>query len=173
VAFRRRGPPRGMGSSRRQTSWTNGITPNFSQTFAASSVALFGGNDSSADGSTIIRIRGFLELIITSASAIGDGFHGAAGIGIGTTAAFDAGVASLPTPVTENVWNGWMWHQWFSLTAPTAAQVTENRQVFEVDSKAMRKIADDETLFYAIEATEVGTSGLIARMGTRTLVKLP
>ena len=160
-------------SSQRKTSWTFGIIPSLSQTFAASGVGLFGGNDIVADGQTLIRVRGFLELILTSASALGDGFHGAVGIGVVQTAAFDTGVAAVPVPVADVTWNGWLWHQWFSLTAPTAAQVTENRQVFEVDSKAMRKLSADQTLFYAISATEVGTSGMIARMGIRSLVKLP
>ena len=160
-------------SPRRRTGWEEG--PGFlgAQTFGATASALFAGVELLTDGNTVVRIRGMIELILTSASALGDGFHGAFGIGIVTAQAFGVGISAVPTPVTEVEWEGWLWHQFFSIHAPTAAQVSDNRQVIEIDTKAMRKIGANEVVFLMVEATEVGTSGLIARAGTRMLLKLP
>ena len=143
-------------------------------TQVSSTVQILGnGQVTTQDGLTIVRLRGFVELILTSASALGDGFDGAIGIGIVSAPAFAIGVTAVPTPITEIEWEGWLWHQFFSLTAPTAAQDSENRQVFEVDSKAMRKINSEEVVYAAIEVTETGTAGLKAKLGTRMLLKLP
>jgi len=171
---RSRSTRQGRTVSRRRTGWFAGVGGNASATFAASASSFQGSAlGPFSDGTTIARIRGFLELILTSASALGDGFHGAVGIGIVEDSAFAIGITAMPIPVTDSTWEGWMWHQYFSLTAPTAAQVSENRQTFVVDSKAMRKIGSNETLVAITEATEVGASGLILRLNTRTLVFQP
>jgi len=167
----RRPLPRGP---RRQTSWTvgvgGGVLTAFSGTgnqFFGSAIGPFG------DGTTIVRIRGFIELILNTAVALGDGYTGAMGIGIVQTRAFTAGIGSMPNPEADDHWEGWMWHQYVHLHAPTAAQLSENRQIFEVDSKAMRKIGADMTLVGLISLTEVGDATLSAYLNSRVLVKLP
>ena len=64
---------------------------------------------------TIVRTYGLLSLMLRSATAIGDGFTGAFGIGKATAAAFTAGIASLPTPLMEVDWDGWLVHQFFDV----------------------------------------------------------
>ena len=60
----------------------------------------------------------------------------------------------------------------FSLKAATAAQDSENRQTFEIDSKAMRKFDSDMVMYLAWEATEVGTATMSVTAGSRILLKL-
>ncbi len=125
------------------------------------------------DGLTIIRLRGFTELQLTSVGSPGDGFSGALGIGIVTEAAFDIGISAMPTPVTEVEWEGWMYHQWFSLHASDTALDVPPLS-FQIDSKAMRKFGSDMTIFAAIETDfEDGAAVLDVRFATRMLLKLP
>ena len=159
---------------RRKTSWEEGPGTNDVATLSSSSAVILGsGQEALVDGQTIVRIRGFVEIILTSAGALGDGFRGALGIGIVSKPAFLTGVVAVPTPITELEWQGWMWHQFFQLHAPTAAQVSENRMSFVIDTKAMRKIGLDEVLYASLEASETGVSGLKVILGTRMLLKLP
>ena len=176
-------------SVRRKSSWQLGpattndgesqvVTSSLAQV-ASSAVAVL------EDGLTFVRLRGELTFFLTDASALANGFNGAFGIGIATLAAFTAGAASLPTPITEQTWDGWMYHRYFSvlsagsIAAATAAQ--EALQVsnvsaalrIEVDSKVMRKVAVDEVMYAAIEVIETGTLTMRWSLNSRTLVKLP
>ena len=125
---------------------------------------------------TIVRIRGMILVTLTSATAAGDGFSGAMGIGIAGTPAFVAGSASLPTPVTESEWDGWMWHTFFQVQAVTAtisdgANAVGASLRIPVDTKAMRKFSDAQTLFGMIEVTELGTAVAEVQADTRMLAK--
>jgi len=174
VANRSRGFPRGSARSRRSTGWEEGPGTNTEHTPSSSSVLILGlGQQSLFDGNTIIRMRGFVEMILESAGAVGDGFSGAFGIGIVTAPAFAVGITAMPTPVTEVEWEGWLWHQWFSLHAVVAAPSAEQRQTFEIDSKAMRKFDSEQVLFAAWEGTESGSVTAQIRLATRILIKLP
>ncbi len=68
---------------------------------ASSSVFVGAAVTPTIEGSTMIRIRGLLNYFLLAGAAAGDGFQGAFGIGIATTAAVAAGIASVPTPITE------------------------------------------------------------------------
>jgi len=135
------------------------------------------------DGLTLIRTRGELVCFLKTAASDANGFHGAFGIAKVTSAAFLAGVASVPTPITEESWDGWLYHRYFSLfsagpiAVATAAQ--EALQVnnvcaalrIEVDSKAMRKQDVDEAFYAAIEVVEVGTATMSWTFNSRILIK--
>jgi len=149
------------------------------------SSAQLGGTIASAlvDSQTLIRTRGELLLFLRLATNSADGFVGAFGIAKATTAAALAGAASVPTPLTEDTWDGWLYHTYFALltggpiAAATAAQETDqvNNVVaalrIAVDSKAMRKIDADESFYAAIEVTEVGTAEMTWAFQSRLLVK--
>ena len=126
---------------------------------------------------TIVRIRGFVHSFLNSGDAIGSGFFGAWGIGLATSAAFSAGIASLPTPLTEEDWDGWIWHSYFdcrTVTATIADGVNGSAVSYlkEIDSKAMRKFDNDMTLFGATEVVESANAGLETQAQCRMLVKL-
>ena len=177
-------------SPRRKTSWQIGP-----KTGAAGEAQFISGSIAqaattfaaiTADGVTTIRWRGELTMALTLAAASGGGYHGAFGIGIATVAVLTAGVASVPTPLTEDTWDGWVYHRYFSLIAggPIVASTAADQQAqsslhamsmrLEVDSKAMRKEETDIVEYAVIEVVEVGAAAEM-RWGfnCRTLVKLP
>ncbi len=135
------------------------------------------------DALTLIRTRGEFVGWLTAATAGSDGFHGAMGIAKATTAALVAGVASVPTPLTEDAWEGWLYHRYFALLAGgTIASATAAQQAdqvnptsasirLEVDSKAMRKINTDESFFVVTEVVEHGTASMQWTFNSRLLVK--
>ena len=150
-----------------------------------SSIAVLGGVGATptGDGITLIRTRGSFSCHLEAATTQGDGFHGAFAIGKATSAAFVAGVASVPTPITEEGWDGWLYHQYFTINAggPIAAATAADQQNqvnnvsaalrLEVDSKAMRKITIDETFYFVIEVIEFGTAAMDFSFNCRMLTK--
>ena len=127
-----------------------------------------------------MRIRGEALFYLTSIAAALDGFtRVAVGIGIVTASAFGIGITAVPTPVTDIEWEGWMFHWIGALMVPTSTLPTEGQAGSAVvrvpiDSKAMRKVGSDETIFGCVEvAGEVGTSVMGFNGSTRLLIKLP
>ena len=102
---------------RHRSSWEIGLcnsTDGAPITISASSaVAVPVAASAGVDGLTVIRIRGELNVYLTSSGALGNGFVGAFGIGKATDAAILSGIASVPTPLTEDSWDGWLYHRYF------------------------------------------------------------
>ena len=164
--------------SRRRTGWEEGPGIQTLSQFTTSTAAILGAGQSfNLDGFTIVRIRGLLDMFLTTATANGSGFVGAFGIGIVTDAAFAVGITAVPTPLTEIEWEGWMYHQFISVHGPagtTAFPAISAGSQIVVDTKAMRKIGSDEVLMAVIEVTEdVADATLNVRFGSRMLLKLP
>ena len=175
-------------SERHRSSWEVGPETSANggpQTLTASVSQLAGVfTAASEDGQTLIRTRGELVVFLRTAGSANDGFHGAFGIAKATSAAVLAGAASVPTPITEEAWDGWLYHRYFSclaagpIAAATAAQ--EALQVsnvtaairIEVDSKAMRKIDVDEAMYAVIEVIEIGAATATWSFNCRMLFKL-
>ena len=171
---------------RRITSWELGPGQQAAQTAISSSIAVLmaAGAQVLVDGLTMVRLRGELLLTLTTAAGVNEGFNGAFGIAIGSTNGFAAGVASMEMPITEESWDGWLYHRYFSLLAGGAIQSSaaeDTDQVnsttaalrIEVDSRAMRKLAVDEVIYAAIEVAEIGTCSMTTHFNSRILVKLP
>ena len=170
---------------RRKTDWGLGPANEAGTTITGSGSSLGSSAISpTVPGLTLVRTRGHALWYLNQASAANNGFHGAMGIGIATLAAVTAGAASVPTPITEADWDGWIWHQFFQcrsggiidgsvsadhdLVNSTSAAVR-----FEIDSKAMRKFSDDDmAIFAALEVTEVGTAAMVWSFDSRMLFKL-
>jgi len=183
---RRRGSFPGRQTTRRASSWEEGPGQVGAQTTISSSIASITSSIVLAltDGLTVVRIRGRFHAWLKTAANAAEGFSGAFGIGITTAAALAAGAGSVPTPITEQAWEGWLYWTPIQLIAPigplTAAQTTASgmigqlgTQIMEVDTKAMRKIGEDMAIYAAIEVTEVGTASMDYRFDSRMLVKLP
>ena len=189
--LRRSGFPTSLGrSQRRKTSWTvgpeTGVNGATQVITASGSVLATTAVITTMDGITLVRTRGELVLLLGIAAAQGDGFHGAFGIGQVSSPAFTAGVGSVPTPLTEEDWDGWLYHRYFGLFSggplATATAADQQSQVnstsaalrLDVDSKAMRKSEIDMTFYAAIEVVELGTaSSMEFAFNSRMLVKLP
>ncbi len=173
-------------SLRRKVDWglgpsTGGVPGGVQAISATGPVIGTNGIFPTVSSPTIVRIRGYLSLYISVSSTALDGFHGAFGIGKVTTAAFTAGVASIPTPLTENDWDGWMYHQFFDCTAVMPVAVASTSKSVpsgpgaiynEIDTKSMRKADQEDTFFCAIEVQEIGTATMQWHCQTRMLFKL-
>ena len=114
--------------------------------------------------------------MVTAADAVLAGYDGAVGICVVSENAFNAGIASVPTPVTDVAWDGWLWHHFFSLRAVTATigdGVNGPAVVWKIiiDSKAMRKTNITDVEIAVIETTETTSASLHARIDTRSLSK--
>ena len=161
---------------RRLTSWEEGPGGTGTATRSAVGSAFIGSVvNPLVDGLTLARIRGRLSMWLSAATSAGDGFTGAFGIGKATAAATAAGIASVPTPITEQSWDGWLYWQPVQIVAP--AQTLEQGGMvfdrFDVDSKAMRKLTEDDSIFAAIELTvEVGAASLEINFDSRILIFL-
>ncbi len=144
-------------------------------TSSASAIVGLGQASGDQDGQTIARVRGLLEVFLTASTAAGDGYFGAVAIGIVSAPAFAAGVASVPTPLTEIEWEGWLWFSYFGVHAPGAgtASSSEVRQRVVIDSRAMRKVGSAEVVYVAAEVVEAGTATMLMRVATRMLVMAP
>jgi len=161
---------------RRATSWFKGPDGIISTT--TSSVIQFAtGAIAIDDGLTLVRFRGELLISLVTATGVLDGFEGAFGVCIVSENAFAAGIASIPTPISDIAWDGWMVYQMFHVKAMTATfsnavnAVTGSMRV-ELDSKAMRKFKSTDVLVAVTEVTEVGTAQLTMQLQSRILVKL-
>ena len=165
-------------SQRRKTSWSQGPTGTPGSISTNSSNAYASGAQALSDGLTLVRLRGTVSLFYSSVAAAGDGF-GQIAIGICNVAenAFDAGAASMPTPITDIGWDGWLWFWIGSLIVPSGTLVNGfgmNALLLEIDSKAMRKVRSTDVIVGLIQtAGEVGTTVLQTTMRTRLLDKLP
>ena len=150
MANQRRGP-------KRRTHWTAFGFSAFTVTATGSTLL------ATATGThipeTLVRVRGYFEALILSATSVGDGFFGAIGMGVATSAAITAGIGSLPTPITEEDWDGWMLHRYFGCRGGIVGDSGDSGwEALQLDSKAMRKIAEDESLYWAVEVIETGTA---------------
>ena len=116
-----------------------------------------------------------MEVILEAAANIGEGYHAALGIGVCTNDAFAIGVTAVPNPIADADWDGWFYHRFFDLHATTATisdGVNTGRIAWEVDSKAMRKVTVNDTIFATVETVEVGTSQIEVFFDSRALFKL-
>ena len=175
-------------SPSRKTSWDLGpktSTDGATQPVTTSSIVVASqGVQILVDGETHVRLRGALNLFLTLCDAAGNGFTGAFGVGIVNVKAFAAGTGSLLAPLSEEDWDGWIYHRYFGLFAggPIAAATAMDQTSavnptsaalnVEVDSKAMRKLKLDDVIYAAIEVVEVGTAAMEFGFNSRTLSKL-
>jgi len=162
-------------SPRRLNDWGLGPGGTVVTTLAASGAQLVGGGIiSTVGGITIVRIRGLAEVCLISSTSPGDGFFGALGIGIASSAAFDAGIASLPTPITDAEYDGWLWFNFFSVHESSADEAGSGCSHYsaEIDTKAMRKIDGDIRIYAAVEVVEIGTAIANLHLDSRALFKM-
>ena len=181
MALRRRGsfPVRGQ---RRLTAWNDG-TGGTTTTAISGNGSTFVGSAFQAvsEGLTLIRIRGYFDTRLTLATSANDGFHWAFGIGIASLAAVTAGVASVPTPLTEQGSENWLYWmsgvnrgaQAFSAGGGPGMEQAGTFFRFEIDSKAMRKLPTDLSIYAIIEVVENGVATMDVMHDSRSLVKLP
>jgi len=165
-------------SPRRQTSWADGYLA-VATAISANGKTLVQGLALTAGvtEATIVRMRGEVLAFLSAGDIALAGFQLGIGMGIVSTDAFNAGAASVPGPLSDQDWEGWMWYQLVQLSSVSSAiqgLVAPSAQVrIPVDSKAMRKLSDNEVLALVYETTdEVGVAVAQVSTMTRMLLKL-
>jgi len=173
MARRSNFPRGGAVSPRRQTTW---IAPADQE-----SVAVVGGT-SVIIGSfspsaffmlkpTIVRTRG--ECSVRPSSFGADvAISGAFGVGVVSDEAFAAGAASIPRPFDDADWGGWLMWQSFTRRLEFISGIgviPDANWTWQIDSKAMRKVSDNETVVLMCESQ---TGDLNIAMHLRILLKL-
>ena len=165
-------------SSRRKTSWSAGPQQIPTNLSAAGATLWALGSQALEDGLTAVRIRGEGSLLQVTTTTVLDGF---ANVGLGicnvSENAFNAGVASVPTPLTDIGWDGWMWHMLLSefvgMSTTETGQAGSEYVRFPIETKAMRKTRASDVLVGVVElGTEVGAAVLRFQATSRVLDKL-
>jgi len=173
----RRGSSRARVPQRRRNSWEEGPGSTTGLGVSGSTIQFLGSAlQPTLDGLTLARLRGRFSWFLTLATSAGDGFQGAFGIGVATAAAVTAGTGSVPTPITEQAWDGWLYWTPLSIHGAVVSSTAlgeETKQDFEVDSKAMRKLKEEDAIYAMLEIIEVGTATATAFFDSRILLKLP
>ena len=168
---------------RRLTAWSSGTGGVTATSFVDTTPAFVGtAIQATIEGLTVIRTRGFFDVRLTLATSANDRMSGAFGIGIASLAAVTAGIASVPTPFTEQAAENWLYWQGFTVAGAQAFSAGGGPGMeqagtffrFEIDSRAMRKFAPDQALYAAAEiGAEVGTASCAVFHDSRMLFKLP
>ncbi len=122
-------------------------------TGASTIVASFDPDANSLLAPTIVRTRGIVS--VSGSFAADLTISGALGVCIVTDEAFAAGAGSIPRPFDDAGWGGWLaWRSFFTVNEfidGTGFQADANHY-FDIDSKAMRKVAPNETVVLMCES---------------------
>jgi len=140
---------------KRQTSWIGAADQGFIlvPTTARVVVGSFPIDTSGFERPTLIRTRGTIihspEVLTADLE-----YHGAWGLGFVSDQAFAIGATALPGPFDEADWGGWLAHGYFGMKYDLTSDigriiVSEN---ILVDSKAMRKAGQNDTLILMAES---------------------
>ena len=174
---RRSGFQRTSGSRRRNLSWEAGPrTGTPPSVTAAGNVLIANGSQVSAEGLTLMRLRGELLIWLSTVTTILDGYtRVGAGVCIVSENAFGIGVTAVPAPIADMAWDGWWWHSVFAaLQGPSTTETgREPAAGFRVpiDTKSMRKVKETDVVIAVVEfGTEVGTAIAQLSLQTRMLV---
>jgi len=164
---------------RRPVTWAQGPSAT-NVAISATGKTLFSVNITGAGEAlerTIMRMRGGGIIGLLSATAAGDGFQFGIGIGLVSEQALTAGAGSIPGPLTDRDWDGWIWHKMGTIRAVTATiadgvNAVVSQWQFDIDSKAMRKWdSDADAIVGMLEVTEKGTATAELDADTRLLLK--
>ena len=158
--------------SKRLTQWV-GTADQVSTAIATNTSVLVAVFASSAAGiirPTVVRTRGTAIFRPTAFSADLE-YSGAYGLAVVSDQAVAAGAASIPRPFTDDDWGGWLVHGYYQghLEFQSGVGISSFPNLTEIDSKAMRRISENESLVWMVESQ----SGAIqASIHARVLLKL-
>ena len=166
------------GAVRRKTTWSGtGVSAVGMQPVAISSKVLLTSHTGAfledIAPATLVRVRGQIGVESDQTAAV-EQQTGALGIAVVSEQARAAGAASLPGPQTNSDWDGWLWWYGFSYRLQVLSQSGMNPNFVHeivVDSKAMRKIGEQDALVYMAENASASHVFNVA-VNTRELWKL-
>jgi len=150
----RRFAPRRGHSNRRRTNWSAFFRHQFAFSGLSNKLLATVGFTTTVETSTLGRTRGTFAAQLVAPTPVGEGYAGAVGIGKVQIEAFNAGVAAVPGPLLDVDWDGWLYHQFFEITAGeplSGAGSSLDSQRETIDVKAMRKIDASEIFILVLE----------------------
>ncbi len=159
--------------SQRTTLWNQGPGSQTSTSFSSSTTSVLGLGQTALGGVTLVRLRGNMQALLNLGGG-GEGFHCAIGLGVVTNDAFSVGgVTSLPNPFDDIDWT-WWYHRIFDVHSRSSFNSADPGGLFnlDIDSKAMRKMKPNETVFASLQVIESGTASMDVYFDTRMLFKL-
>jgi len=171
MAFRR-SSQRFQRGPRRATDWSASGATAGGVAVAGNTQALLEVFTPIVGGETLIRTRGLIT-ISTDQTVADEVQIGAIGIGVVTAQAVSVGITAIPHPMTDAGWGGWLWHSYYSYDFAFATAVGFEGNLanqIPVDSKAMRKVDEDERLVLVIQNQAV--NGIILFSSLRLLSKI-
>jgi len=118
---------------------------------------------------TIVRSH-FLCMISSDQGAAIESQAGAWGIAVVSDEAVAVGVTAVPTPITEMGSDLWFVHQQMYSHHQEITDRAEPAQLYETDSKAMRKVGVGQDVVVVAELSAAG-SGFKIILGGRMLIK--
>ena len=165
--------PTRVGRVKRQTTWVGPADQSFISvaTGAKVIIASFDPGASGFNKPTVVRTRGDVSIFPNSVTADLN-IVGAYGLAIVSDQAFAAGVASVPGPWNSPGWDGWFVWRSFGYRVENVDSTGVNAPLSisqEVDSKAMRKVTENETIVLVAES-QAGAFSI--SMALRLLLKL-
>ncbi len=158
---------------RRKTLWFASVDETGTTPVAAGSVDFQGSLNAAALSFrpfTIVRVRGLIHVCSDQTAAVEDPF-GAFGIAVVSDQAVAAGVARLPSSIAEEFSDLWLVHQFVSTTWLFLTSGAQSGNVFEFDSRAMRKVEDGMDVVSLFENANA-THGIQYIVKYRMLIKL-
>ena len=145
---------RGRGS-RKSTDWSASVPQTGLVALAGSTALLSQTFIPVAGGETVVRSRGLITFGSDQAAAT-ESQLGAYGIAVVTAQAVSVGITAVLHPATDASWDGWLYHTYLSahIQVVSASGIMPDMQhQIVVDSKAMRKVSEDDRLVFVIENT--------------------
>ena len=113
---------------------------------------------------TVIRTRGLLSVRPTS-EGTSVSFDGAFGMAVVSATALATGITAIPGPFTDADWSGWFLYQFYGMrySVQTAIGTDLVAVNWEIDSKAMRKVAGDSAIVIIGESRQ-GAVSILSHM---------
>ncbi len=143
-------PRRDFRGARRQFQWVAGADQGYGAVATGGSTLLesFAPSDATLTKPTVVRVRGVVSVQPQAFSADVT-IKGAWGIGVVSDSAFAIGITAVPKPFDDASWGGWLAWQGFHYVVEfidgTGFVAPADRE-YTIDSKAMRKVGDEETI---------------------------
>ena len=157
---------------RKGTDWSASTPVAAFVNVGGSAVALLETFTPIAGGETVIRTRGLFTWMSDQTGA-NESQIGAVGIGVVSEQAATVGITAIPHPDTDAAWGGWLWHSYFASRLEFVSAVgvlPEMAHNIVIDSKAMRKVGENERLVVVCENSS--TTGIRVLTSIRLLSKL-
>ena len=157
---------------RRAVDWSASAVQAAAVNIAGTSAVLLEAFTPILGGETVIRTRGHLYYFSDQISADEDTL-GAFGICVVTAQAVSVGITAVPHPGTDAAWGGWLYHTFlhshFEFASSVGFRFNGGIGV-DIDSKAMRKVGEDERL--VVVAENMSSTGFSLMNSERFLSKI-